>query len=276
MKSGFVAIIAEPNAGKSTLVNFMVGHKISIVTHKVQTTRRRILGICLKNKTQIIFMDTPGVFQTNIIDNSFTSVSWNASKVADINIVLLDVTRKNFEFSRNIIVNLINRNASHIILCFNKVDKSDKNKLLYLINHFSRYKPIKKMFIISSLTGSGVDDLLLYLEKILPQRSWLYPKGQITNISKFSMAEEIVREKILINIHKEVPYTIVVKCDKWENKFNTSLLYLTLYVERISHKHILLGKNGTRMKHIIFDSCRDLESIFLHTVKLYIFIKMCR
>ncbi|MCP4922914.1 MAG: GTPase Era [bacterium] len=275
-RAGFVAIVGAPNAGKSTLTNRLVGHKVAIVTHKVQTTRRRILGIVVRESTQIILMDTPGIFEAKKpLERAMVKAAWSAPKEADMTVVLVDTNRKNFNDVHKILATLERRETQHLVLCLNKVDQVSKEKLLDLAADLSARAPIERVFMISALDGSGVQDLEKYLTAQLPEGPWLYPEDQMTDLPQRNMAEEVVREKVFLNLHQELPYAITVQAEQWGAKEDGSaLVHLTLYVERSGQKAIVLGKKGETIKRMGIQAREDLEGLFGHKIHLKLFVKV--
>lgn len=275
-KSGFVAIVGLPNSGKSTLINQLVGHKVTIVTHKVQTTRKNILGIVTTDKCQIILIDTPGVFRAKTsLGVSMVKSAWMSHKKADITILMIDASCKRNDDIDQILLNLDKDKKKHLVLCLNKIDQLKKTKLLKLSMSLYSKLDFKRVFMISALRGLGLKSLKEYLSFALPYGPLLYPRNQISNLSHCNMIEEVVREKVFLNIHQELPYLIFVKTNHLEIQKNGSFfVYLTIYVDRNTQKYIVLGKKGETIRRISIQARKDLELFFNQKIQLYIFIKV--
>ena len=224
-RSGFVALIGEPNAGKSTLLNRMVGAKISIVTHKVQTTRTRIRGVSIENQSQIIFVDTPGLFiPRRRLDRAMVAAAWNGAADSDITLLMVEAHRGLTEGVEKIISSIseIGMN-SKIALVINKIDKVKVNDLLSLSKEINVRHPFVETFMISAEKGKGINDLRRWLASNLPEGPWLYPDDQISDMPLRMIAAEITREKLTLRLHQELPYQLTVETEKWEEKFDKSV-----------------------------------------------------
>lgn len=276
-RCGFVSVLGEPNAGKSTLLNKIVGAKISIVTHKVQTTRRRILGIVIKDKTQIVLVDTPGIFAPKRrLDKAMVKAAWNAPGEADINLLLVDVSRKDLDPSKEILKKLKERTGkSPLLLCFNKIDRIEKSRLLQISQEFAEIAPVDDIFMISALNGDGVDDLTTYLANTLPESAWLFPDDQMTDIPMRLFAAEITREHALRQLHQELPYNLTIETESWEEFDNGALkISQVIYVTRDAHKAIILGKKGEKIKSIGKAARLELEHLLDCSVHLFLHVKV--
>ncbi len=270
---GFIAILGEPNAGKSTLVNQIVGSKVSIVSPKVQTTRRRILGIAIRDDTQLILIDTPGIFApSRQLEKAMVKTAYASSQEADCVVLLVDASRKKFEPSHGIIKKLGDR---PLILVLNKVDLIDPAKLLKISADFAKYPQITDTFMISALTGDGVEDLTHHLCKKMPQGPWHYPEDQITDLPMRLWAAEITREQLVLQLRHELPYETYVETEKWEQFDNGSVkISQAIVVARETQKPIILGKKGQQIKKISMNARLEMEHLLGHPVHLLLFVKV--
>ena len=222
-RSGFVALIGAPNAGKSTLVNQLVGAKVSIVTHKVQTTRAIVRGIATHNGAQIVFVDTPGIFKPKRrLDTAMVTTAWGGAKDADIILVLIDAER-GIKGDADTMLDRVATAGQPKILILNKVDRVKPETLLALSEAANARVEFKRTFMVSALTGSGCKDLLDYLAEALPQGPWYYPEDQISDLPMRQLAAEITREKLYLRLHQELPYSSHVETEKWEEKKDGSV-----------------------------------------------------
>lgn len=274
-RSGFIALIGAPNAGKSTLLNNVVGTKLAIVTHKVQTTRTRLLGIAMEGASQLIFVDTPGIFKPKRrLDRSMVSSAWQGAYDADIIVLLVDATAGVTDDVKDIIKGL-EKSERKAILALNKVDAVNKDKLLLLADSLAEKTCFSEIFMISALKGSGVDDLRKILAERVAPGPYLYPEDQITDVTQRSLAAEITREKIFLRLHQELPYSIWVATEKWEdNKDGSVRLEQVIHVERDGHKGIVIGKGGQTLKAIGEAARKDMEELLGHRVHLFLFVKV--
>lgn len=279
--SGFVAVVGAPNAGKSTFVNKAVGAKVSIVSPKVQTTRTRVLGIAIKDETQIVFMDTPGIFEPRRrLDRAMVASAWGSAQDADVIMLMIDAQRGLDPDSRRILDNLLKRReekpkAPAPILLLNKVDRADKAKLLELAQELGDLNLFADIFMISALTGDGVEDVMAYAAERMPQGPWLFPEDQISDMPSRLLAAEITREKLYLQLHQELPYAATVETETWTQQDNGSIrIEQVIFVERDSQRAIVLGKKGSRIKEIGAASRRELEEIFETRVHLFLFVKV--
>lgn len=274
-RCGFVSVIGLTNAGKSTLINQMVGSKVSIVSRKVQTTRTRILGMAAYEKTQIVLIDTPGIFKPKkTLEKAMVTAALSSLEDADFIVHLVDVAVRNpLEQNRMIIKSL--ENEKNVILVLNKVDKISKPALLTLTQDFNAEFAYMSTFMLSALSGMGVKDLAKYLAGILPQQPWMYPADQMSDMPMRLMAAEITREKIFHLLHQEIPYAVFVETETWEDFDNGSVKISQLvFVEKESQKSIILGKNGSKIKAIGQSSREELAEIMGQPVHLKIFVKV--
>lgn len=272
---GFAALIGAPNAGKSTLLNKLVGAKIAIVTPKVQTTRTKMLGIRIVGGSQVIFVDTPGIFKPRRrLDRAMVSAAWAGAADADLVVVLMDSERGLDTDTRQILAGLKEAGRA-AILVLNKIDLVKKEKLLELAAEINALADITQTFMISALDGSGVDDLLEYLAKNLPRGHWLYPEDQLTDAPMRQMAAEITREKLFLQLHQELPYASTVETESWEEKKDGSVkISQVIYIQRDSQKSIVIGKGGQMLKLIGQKARIDMEEAFDRKVHLFLFVKV--
>ncbi len=275
-RCGFVAIIGAPNAGKSTLINTLVGAKVSIVTHKVQTTRTRVRAVTIVGNSQIIFVDTPGIFQPRRkLDEAMVDAAWAGAADADVVALLVDVRRGLDDDNRRILEGLKKANRP-CILVLNKIDLIEKPKLLELADLYNKEYPFEATFMISALKGSGVDDLRDYLAEKMPPGPWLYPPDQLSDFPLRTMAAEITREKLYLRLHDELPYASHVETELWEERPDGSIrIEQTIYVQRESQKKIVIGKGGQTIK-AIGKAAREEISAMLggRKVHLFLFVKV--
>lgn len=276
-RCGFVSVIGLPNAGKSTLVNTMVGTKVSIVSRKVQTTRSRILGIFLRDNAQIVLIDTPGIFKAKkTLEKAMVSAALSSFEESDFIIHIVDVAAKNSVGKNEALQQALkDRDAQNVILVLNKIDHVEKTKLLALAQEMNEAFSYQATFMISALDGRGVDDLASYLAGIVPVGIWMYSEDQITDMPMRLMAAEITREKIYDQAHQEIPYSVFVKTEDWENFDDGSVkISQLIYVQRESQKKILLGKGGAKIKAIGFAARAELEDIIGVRVHLKTFVRV--
>ena len=252
-RAGFVALIGEPNAGKSTLLNRMVGAKVSIVTHKVQTTRARIRGVAMEGETQIIFVDTPGLFAPKRrLDRAMVAAAWSGAADADVVVLLVEANRGITEGVERILEGL-NDIGEHrkVVLAVNKIDRVEAPKLLGLTKALNERYPFTETFLISAEKGHGVDTLRKWLAEEVPEGPWLYPEDQIADLPLRMIAAEMTREKLTLRLHQELPYQLTVETEKWEErKDGSARIDQIIYVVRDGHKGILLGHKGETIKAV--------------------------
>ncbi len=276
-RSGFVALIGEPNAGKSTLLNRMVGAKISIVTHKVQTTRTRIRGVSIENQSQIIFVDTPGLFiPRRRLDRAMVAAAWNGAADSDITLLMVEAHRGLTEGVEKIISSIseIGMNGK-IALVINKIDKVKVNDLLSLSKEINDRHPFIETFMISAEKGKGINDLRRWLASNLPDGPWLYPDDQISDMPLRMIAAEITREKLTLRLHQELPYQLTVETEKWEEKTDKSVrIEQIIYLSRSGHKGIVLGKKGETIKAVSMASRLSIEEFLGARVHLFLRLKV--
>ncbi|MCV6547486.1 MAG: GTPase Era [Cohaesibacter sp.] len=274
-KCGFVALIGAPNAGKSTLVNQIVGTKVSIVTHKVQTTRSLIRGIALKGDDQVIFVDTPGIFAPKRrLDRAMVDTAWGGAKDADLVAVLVDA-RKGMTEQVERILEGVDRIRQSKVLILNKIDLVKRDSLLALSAKVNEIAQFDQTFMVSALNGDHTDDILDYFAGQMPKGPWLYPEDMISDLPMRQLAAEITREKVFLRLHEELPYASTVETEKWEQKPDGSVrIEQVIYVERDSQKMIVLGKGGRSIKAISMAAREELSELVEAKVHLFLFVKV--
>jgi GTP-binding protein Era len=274
-RCSFVALIGAPNAGKSTLLNALVGSKVSIVTPKVQTTRALIRGIAMQGAAQLIFVDTPGIFAPRRrLDRAMVGSAWGSTQDADAVVLLIDAHKGAGEDEDAILRRLADVRAPNV-LALNKVDLVDKPKLLTLTQTLNERLPFSATFMISALSGDGVADLKRYLAEHAPAGPWLYPEDQISDAPLRQLAAEITREKLYLRLHQELPYQSTVETEVWkELKDGSVRIEQTIYVERESQRKIVLGKGGQTIKAIGAAARADIAEAIEHPVHLFLFVKV--
>lgn len=276
-RAGFVALIGEPNAGKSTLLNQLVGAKVSIVTHKVQTTRARIRGICMQGAAQIVFVDTPGLFRPRRrLDRAMVAAAWGGASDADIVVLLIEAQRGITEGVKAIIEVLKDRVGDHpVALAINKIDRVKAESLLALAEQMNTLYPFTRTFMISAEKGYGVQDLREWLAGEVPQGPWFYPEDQIADTPMRVIAAEVTREKLTLRLHEELPYQLTVETEKWEDRADGSTrIDQLIYVSREGHKGIVLGHGGETIKSVSMDARKELTEFLGRPVHLFLQVKV--
>ncbi|MCF8485973.1 MAG: GTPase Era [Rhodobacteraceae bacterium] len=277
-RAGFVALIGEPNAGKSTLLNRMVGAKISIVTHKVQTTRARIRGVAMAGNAQIVFVDTPGLFRPRRrLDRAMVKAAWGGASDADVVVLLIEAHRGLTEGAKAIIERIADElpQGKPIALAINKIDRVKAASLLGLAEEMNAAFPFAKTFMISAEKGYGVDDLRDWLASELPEGPWFYPEDQIADLPMRMIAAEMTREKLTLRLHEELPYQLTVETEKWEDKPDGSTrIDQIIYVARDGHKGIVLGNKGETIKAIGQAARAEISGFLDRTVHLFLQVKV--
>ncbi|MCW2309340.1 GTPase Era [Rhodobium gokarnense] len=274
-RCGFVALIGAPNAGKSTLLNALVGAKVSIVTHKVQTTRAIIRGIAIEGASQLVFVDTPGIFQPKRrLDRAMVTTAWGGAMDADLVVLVVDA-RKGVTDEVGDILDKLADVPHRKVLALNKIDTMRREDLLAVVESINARGSFEETFMISALTGDGVPDLGKYLAANMPEGPWHYPEDQISDLPMRSLAAEITREKLTLRLHEELPYMATVETESWEEFRNGSVrIQQTVYVARDSHKKILLGKEGRTIKAISKAAREDIAEAIGQPVHLFLFVKV--
>lgn len=272
---GFVALIGAPNAGKSTLLNQLVGSKIAIVTHKVQTTRARIRAIALEGTTQIIFVDTPGIFlPKRKLDEEMVHAAWAGAADADATVLLIGA-RDGLNDDNVRIIKGLEATGAKAILAINKIDLVPHENLLQLAADLNARYPFTDTYMISALKGHGVADLRTALANRMPKGPWLYPEDQIADVPMRVLASEITREKLYLRLHDELPYASTVETEQWTEKKDGSVrIEQVIYVERDSQKKIVLGKNGQTIKKIGQAAREEITETIGQTAHLFLFVKV--
>ncbi|WP_024864242.1 GTPase Era [Bartonella doshiae] len=274
-RSGFVVLIGIPNAGKSTLVNQLVGTKVSIVTHKVQTTRTLIRGIVIHDDAQIVLIDTPGVFRPHKrLERAMVSAAWGGAKGADVLLVLIDA-QSGFSDEVCTMLDIVGNMKQDKILVLNKIDAVAKSSLLTLTAKINERVKFVQTFMISALNGSGCKDLLHALSAMMQRGPWYYPEDQISDMPMRQLAAEITREKLFLRLHDELPYSSTVETENWEERPDGSVkINQLIYVERESQKKIILGAKGETIKAIGQAARKELMKIMEQKVHLFLFVKV--
>jgi GTP-binding protein Era len=276
-RAGFVALIGEPNAGKSTLMNRMVGAKVSIVTHKVQTTRARIRGVAMEGESQIVFVDTPGLFQPRRrLDRAMVKAAWGGAADADLIVLLVEAHRGMTAGVERILEGLADLpRGRKVALAINKIDRVEAQALLALSQRLNEAYPFLRTFMISAERGYGVDDLRRWLADELPESPWLYPEDQLADLPMRMIAAEMTREKLTLRLHQELPYQLTVETESWQERDDGSArIDQVIYVARDGHKGILLGKGGETIKAVSKASREELEEFLGRKVHLFLQVKV--
>ncbi|MCP5371645.1 MAG: GTPase Era [Hyphomicrobiales bacterium] len=274
-RCGFVALVGAPNVGKSTLLNRFVGAKVSIVSPKVQTTRSRVLGICLVGPAQVVFMDTPGIFQPRRrLDRAMVSAAWGGAADADLTLLLVDAKRGVDGDTRGILDGLKARGGK-AVLVLNKVDLVRKERLLELAAELDASGLFDRVYMVSAATGDGVGDLLADLAAAMRPGPWLFPEDQISDMPMRLLAAEITREQLYLQLQQELPYAATVETEAWTEKDDGSVrIDQVIFVEREGQKAIVLGKGGKRVKALGAAARTELEAILERRVHLFLFVKV--
>ena len=276
-RAGFVALIGEPNAGKSTLTNRMVGAKVSIVTHKVQTTRARIRGVAMEGDSQLVFVDTPGLFKPRRrLDRAMVAAAWGGAADADIIVLLVEAHRGITEGVERILEGLADLPQGRTVaLAINKIDRVEAKVLLKLTEDLNERYAFAKTFMISAEKGHGVKDLREWLAGEVPESPWLYPEDQIADLPMRTIAAEITREKLTLRLHQELPYQLTVETESWEERQDGSArIDQVIYVMRDGHKGIVLGRKGETVKAIGQAARTELEEFLGRKVHLFLQVKV--
>ena len=276
-RAGFVALIGEPNAGKSTLLNRMVGAKVSIVTHKVQTTRARIRGVAMQGDSQIVFVDTPGLFQPRRrLDRAMVAAAWGGAADADVVVLMIEAHRRVTEGVERILERLAEVGQGRTVaLAINKIDRVEASALLSLTKELNDRFDFAETFMISAEKGHGVDALRQWLAAQVPAGPWLYPEDQIADLPMRMIAAEMTREKLTLRLHQELPYQLTVETDSWEErKDGSARIEQIIYVSRDGHKGIVLGNKGETIKSVSQAARAELTEFLGRKIHLFLQVKV--
>jgi len=276
-RAGFIALIGEPNAGKSTLLNRMVGAKVSIVTHKVQTTRARIRGVAMEGESQLVFVDTPGLFKPRRrLDRAMVAAAWGGAADADVVVLLIEAHRGVTEGVERILEGLGDiAKGRKVALAINKIDRVHSPVLLALTQKMNARFPFVETFMISAEKGHGVDHLRAWLAEQMPEGPWLYPEDQIADLPMRMIASEITREKLTLRLHQELPYQLTVETENWEErKDGSAKIDQVVYVMRDGHKGIILGNRGETIKAVSKAAREELEEFLDRRIHLFLQVKV--
>lgn len=276
-RAGFVALIGEPNAGKSTLLNRMVGAKVSIVTHKVQTTRARIRGVAMEGQSQIVFVDTPGLFEPRRrLDRAMVAAAWGGAADADVVVLLVEAHRGVTEGVARILEGLVDIGKGRkVALAINKIDRVEAPVLLGLSKELNARYAFAETFMISAERGHGVDALRQWLAGEVPESPWLYPEDQIADLPLRMIAAEMTREKLTLRLHQELPYQLTVETENWEErKDGSARIDQLIYVVRDGHKGIVLGNKGETIKQVSKAAREELEEFLGRRIHLFLQVKV--
>jgi len=274
-RCGVISLLGAPNAGKSTLLNTLVGSKIAAVTPKVQTTRSRITGIAIVGPAQLVFVDTPGILAPKRrLEKAMVAAAWHGARDADVVTFLIDAPQ-GIDADARRVVNGLEDSGLAAVLAINKIDAAKRDALLGLAGALNDMLAFSRTFMISALTGDGVEDLRQYLAASVPLGPWLYPPDQIADLPLRALAAEITREKLFLSLHEELPYAATVEPETWvERKDGSVSIAQVVFVRRAGQKAIVLGKNGRQIKAIGTAARLELEAIFERRVHLSLFVKV--
>jgi GTP-binding protein Era len=277
-RCGFVAVIGAPNAGKSTLVNRFVGEKVTIVSPKVQTTRMRVMGVAVAGATQIVFVDTPGIFvPKRRLERAMVKAAWRGAGEADIVLLTVDAARRDPLGDNDGIIGALRRDGRKAVLALNKIDLVKRERLLQLADAFFATGVFSDVFMISAEKGDGIDDLFAHLLARMPEGPWHFPPDQLTDLSQRLIAAEIVREQLFRQLHQELPYSLTVEPEEWEEFQDGSVrIRAVILVDRESHKPIVLGKGGQRIKSVRVAAQQELERMLGRKVHLLLHVVVQR
>ncbi len=276
-RCGFIAVIGAPNAGKSTLVNQIIGAKVSIVSPKVQTTRTRVTGILAEGQDQAIFVDTPGIFRgaKRRLEKAMVDVAWRQAAETDRLILVIDVSKKRLSDDDHAVIEQLEQQKAAPILVLNKTDTARHTVMLEIATAVNARLGVQETFMVSALSGDGVEDLKDAVLERLPAGPWLYPDDQISDLPSRMLAAEATREKLFMQLHQELPYNLTVETELFEVQKNGDLkINQVIYVTRDSHKAMVLGKSGARIKQVGSQSRQDIAELFDRKVHLFLFVKV--
>jgi GTP-binding protein Era len=275
-RCGFVALVGAPNSGKSTLLNRLIGAKVSIVTHKVQTTRSRVRGIAIVGASQIVFVDTPGIFRPKRrLERAMVAAAWSGAQDADEVVVLYDAARRGVDADTRLIVDGLKARGRSAVLALNKIDRIARERLLELAAGFEAEGVFSRLFMVSALNGDGVEDLRQHLAEGLPEGPWLYPEDQLSDLPERLLAAEVTREKLFLRLHQELPYALTVETEDWQDfEDGSARIEQVVTVARPGHKGICLGKGGRTIKAVREAAQAELEETLGRKVHLFLFVKV--
>lgn len=278
-RCGFIAVLGAPNAGKSTLVNTLIGAKVSIVTPKVQTTRTRVLGICIEGVSQLVLVDTPGIFDPKRrLERAMVAAAWRGAADADLIAVVVDASkaaRRGLDGDSVRIFEGLERTERKAILILNKIDLMKRDKLLALVEEMRARGLFTDIFMISALSGDGVGDLRLALAGQVAEGPWLFPEDQLTDMPERLLAAEITREQLFLRLHDELPYALTVETENWENfRDGSAKISQVIYIRRPTQKAIILGKGGRQIKSVGATARAELETLLGRKVHLFLHVKV--
>ncbi len=274
-RCGHAVILGAPNAGKSTLVNTLVGAKVSIVTHKVQTTRGRVTGICNVGRTQIVLVDTPGIFQPGKrLERALVKTAWSGAADADATLLVIDAQR-GLDAAATSILSRLTRHR-RVLCAINKIDLVPRDALLPLAGRIARHEVVEEIFYVSALSGDGVNDVVDALAERLPVQPWLFPEGHSSDQPPARLAAEITREKLFVRVHQELPYELSVETELWTDIPEEDAVRIdqAIYVARRGHKPIILGRNGRTVREVGKAARRELETLLDCRVHLFLHVKV--
>lgn len=273
-RTAIITLAGAPNAGKSTLLNALVGSKVSIVTPKVQTTRARVSGIVQSGESQLVFVDTPGIFKPKkTLDKSMVRAAWDGMNTADFNCLLVDAKKGLNEDVPPILAGMKNRDGKPILI-LNKIDLVEKHTLLALAAQCNEHLAFEQTFMVSAQKKEGVEDLKRYFAANAPEQPWMYPDDQLSDMPDRMFAAEITREKLMLALKQEIPYQLMVDTEKWEEKGKLVAIYQTIYVMTEGQKKIIVGKGGSMLKTIGEQARKELSHLMGKKVSVFLFVKV--
>ena len=275
-RCGFAAILGAPNAGKSTLVNALTGAKVSIVTHKVQTTRFRIRGIFIEAGSQIVLVDTPGIFRPKRrLERAMVEAAWGGAADADVVLLIFDAGRRDIDPDTRLILDGLKAQGRRAALALNKIDTVKRERLLALAARFQDEGIFTDTFMISATTGDGLAELRAFLAEAMPEGPWHYPEDQLTDLPMRLIAAEVTREQLFLRLHQELPYALTVETDAWQDFEDGSVkIEQTVYVQRETHKGICLGKGGRTIRAVREAGQAELQDMLERPVHLFLHVKV--
>ena len=272
---GFIAVIGPPNAGKSTLSNALVGQKVAIVTHKAQTTRARLRAVVMHDTSQVVLVDTPGIFSgVKKLDKAMVQEAWSGAEEADAVLVVLDASRS-LPAETDLVLAGVKDISKPVILVLNKVDAVKREKLLELTQQLNEAARFADTFMVSALKGTGLIELKNHLAALVPEGPWHYPEDMAADVPSLLLAAEVTREKLFLRLHQELPYALTVETESWKRQKDGSVrLEQVIFVRRDSQKAIVLGKRGQSIREIGSQARLEMEDVFGHKVHLFLFVKV--